>query len=170
MLQDLPELPRGEMEAGGDDGEQPEGDDLQGDTNHGDVSAPVQLVLGVLIGRLRPGDHDGADELEQERDHIEADEDRGDPAGGHPEELGGSVLRRDNEEHNSSEDDVDDTGHQDRGENDETELRNVEVLVGRVTGRLDSRSITACLHCCLSAIRSSQEHRTGETYWQRQLS
>ena len=140
------------MESGGNDGEQSEGDNLKSDTDHGNVSAPVQLVLGVLVSWRRSGDHDGTDELEQERNDVEADKDGSDPSSGHPEELCGSVLRGDDEEYDSSEHDIDDTGHQNRCQNDKTELRDVEALVGRVAGGLDSCSVTTCLHCCLSGL------------------
>lgn len=38
LLEDLPELSRSEVEAGGDDGEQAEGNDLEGNSNKGNVS------------------------------------------------------------------------------------------------------------------------------------
>lgn len=69
------------MEASSDYGEEAEPNDLDGHTGQGNVFSTVQLVDGVGVGRGRAGDHDGADELEDQGDDIAADEDGSDPAG-----------------------------------------------------------------------------------------
>lgn len=80
LLQIELEASRGEVKSSGNDGEESEADDLDGDTRQGDVLAMVQPVDGIGVGWGCAGNHDGTDELEEQRDDIATDEDGSDPA------------------------------------------------------------------------------------------
>lgn len=81
LVQVTLEVLGGEVEPGSDYGEQAESNNLDRNTCQGDILAVVQLVQGVGVGRGGAGDHDGADELEEQGDDVAADEYGGDPTG-----------------------------------------------------------------------------------------
>lgn len=70
-----------DVEAHGNDAKQAKGQNLHRHTREGNVLAHVHLVEIMFVGNRCSGDHDGADELEEQGGDVEGDKDRGHEAG-----------------------------------------------------------------------------------------
>lgn len=119
----------GEVEADGDNTKETEAGELDSDADLRDLLASVGLGDGVLLARRDGRDLDGTPELEQERKDIAGDENGSYESWWDPEESCCACLLWDNVEDDATEDDVACCGHQDRCQNNQGEVDNVEVLV-----------------------------------------
>jgi hypothetical protein len=133
------------MEATSNDTEEPKSDELHDHTTHTNDPAPIKLIFEVRVHGISPREHQRADELHQQRYNIEADEDGRQPTGRCPEESEATILRGDDEKHDSAEDDVDDAGHEDGRKHDHGEGCRVQRAGRRVVGGEDSGSVSAYL-------------------------
>lgn len=138
---------RRKVEADGQDGKEAKGADLRADTREGNVLAVLELADGVGVSHLRARDDDCADELQQHRKDVEADKDRRQPARRYPQQALGTRLGRHDVEDDAAKGNIDNTGHEDGGQDDETELHNVDVAAGDIVRGADASTIAYGFHC-----------------------
>lgn len=163
------DLLRREVKTHCGDAEESEADHLHAHTNQAQCLSQVEFFLPVRVGWIRTRDEDRGDKLEQESDDVEADEDESDESccaemwsalcshsspsrspvvllTRNPEKRDFPRRRRHHPEDDPREQHVDDTGHQNGGEDDETELDHVGLLLGRLPSGQDACDVSDHLH------------------------
>lgn len=145
-----------------DDEEEAEEDQLHEQADHDDVLAEVELALVGLVGRGLRGEHAAAQALDQEGQHVAADEDLGEPVGADEREA---LAARDDDE--AAEEHVHGRGEEGGREEDGEGLDDVGGFVVDVFGGDGAGGVADYFDCVWSGLLVDGEaaRAMGWVFW-----